>query len=217
MNKPVIRRILIGIVIFLVAIIAMQFIRSAIISFEKKSAHEEVQKLVEHDLSFSWDSMDDDLLRITEMIDTKHLSNADLGRLYERASLIYMQKGEIMTYYRYLGYALYYLERSDDKDYTINVYLDLANFFLNNYTTGAAESMMEEAKVIEDFEDIKSLQIKSYAYRMLGIMAISHEDYDTATKYLAKAQELVEEWLVINQGDLILMWNTQKLCKLPPL
>jgi hypothetical protein len=32
-----------------------------------------------------------------------------------------------------------------------------------------------------------------------------------------KAQELVEEWLVINQGDLILMWNTQKLCKLPPL
>ena len=32
-----------------------------------------------------------------------------------------------------------------------------------------------------------------------------------------RAQELVEEWLKINQGSLQEMWNTQKLGKLPPL
>lgn len=32
-----------------------------------------------------------------------------------------------------------------------------------------------------------------------------------------KAQELVEEWMAINQSNLILMWDTQKLGKLPPL
>lgn len=32
-----------------------------------------------------------------------------------------------------------------------------------------------------------------------------------------KAQELVEEWLNVNQGKLQAMWDLQKLEKLPPL
>jgi len=74
--------------------------------------------------------MDEELQYINKWTDGGHFTNEDLGRIYERASLIYMQKGETLSYYRYLGYALYYLERSTEKDYTINVYLDLANFFL---------------------------------------------------------------------------------------
>lgn len=32
-----------------------------------------------------------------------------------------------------------------------------------------------------------------------------------------KAQELVEEWLVTNQSELLKMWNEQNIKKLPPL
>lgn len=32
-----------------------------------------------------------------------------------------------------------------------------------------------------------------------------------------KAQELIKEWLSIHQADLLEMWNSQKLRKLPPL
>ena len=32
-----------------------------------------------------------------------------------------------------------------------------------------------------------------------------------------KAQELVNEWLINNQPELLEMWNTQNLHKLPPL
>ena len=32
-----------------------------------------------------------------------------------------------------------------------------------------------------------------------------------------KAQQLVLEWLQIHQKELIEMWETQKICKLPPL
>ena len=32
-----------------------------------------------------------------------------------------------------------------------------------------------------------------------------------------KAQNLVEEWLQINEDKLQTMWNTQKIVKLPPL
>ena len=33
----------------------------------------------------------------------------------------------------------------------------------------------------------------------------------------SKAQELVEEWLSINEEKLQTMWDTQKIAKLPPL
>lgn len=33
----------------------------------------------------------------------------------------------------------------------------------------------------------------------------------------SKAQELVEEWLSINEENLQTMWDTQKIVKLPPL
>ena len=32
-----------------------------------------------------------------------------------------------------------------------------------------------------------------------------------------KAQELVEEWLIINETQLQSMWDSQKIIKLPPL
>jgi len=32
-----------------------------------------------------------------------------------------------------------------------------------------------------------------------------------------KAQELVVEWMAVHQSSLLLMWETQKLGKLPPL
>lgn len=192
MDKRTARKIIFGILAFTAAMIIAQFIYYANIYIEKKSNHEKVVKIVNEDLMFSWDTLDDELNYINELLDTRHYSNEDKGRLYERASLIYMQKGETMTYYRYLGYALYYLERSDDKDYTVNIYLDIANFFLNNYTGDAAKNMIDHAMEVRDFDDIEDLQIRSYAFRMLGIVAIFNEDYSAAEEYLTKAQELVD-------------------------
>lgn len=33
----------------------------------------------------------------------------------------------------------------------------------------------------------------------------------------SKAQELVMEWMKLHQNELLVMWNSQNLCKLPPL
>jgi len=52
--------------------------------------------------------------------------------------------------------------------------------------------MMDAALSVEDFDDISNLQVKSYAFRMLGIMNILDEDYDSAEKNLDKAQEILD-------------------------
>ena len=193
MNKSFNRKVIIGVILVIAALCFVQSLYHVDIYFEKKSNHEKVTELINNDLVFSWDTMDDELSQILDWIDTGHFYNGDLGRLYERASLIYMQKGETMSYYRYLGYALFYLEQSDDKDYTVNIYLDLANFFLNNYDMNSAKNMVDSAIEIEDFDAIDSLQIKSYAYRMLGMMAILDENYSMAEEYLNKSQDTVDQ------------------------
>ncbi|MCR5197083.1 MAG: diguanylate cyclase [Pseudobutyrivibrio sp.] len=193
MIKKLLKRMIISLVLTIVALIIAQSIMSAKIYFEKQSNHEKVIKYVTEDLSFTSDSLERDVAEINRWLDKGHFKNEDAGRLYERASLIYMQLGEEMTYYRYLGYALYYLERSPEKDYTVNIYLDLANFHLNNYAYDSAREMTSRAQQVEDFHDIQSIQIKSYAFRMLGIMAINYGDYDKAEEYLNYSQELLNE------------------------
>ncbi|SDB24474.1 diguanylate cyclase (GGDEF) domain-containing protein [Pseudobutyrivibrio sp. YE44] len=192
MSRQAIKRIIQIIVFVLAALLLLQSLYFVAVKVEKGNNHEKVTKLINEDLKFSWDTMDSELALINDYIQNKHLTNADLGRLYERAALIYMQKGETMSYYRYLGYALYYLEKSDEKDYTINVYLDLANFFLNNYAYENAYAMMDKAQAIRPFDEIQSLQIKSYAYRMLGIMELQKLNYNEAETYFLDSQRILE-------------------------
>lgn len=191
MNKQTTHKILIGILLILAGLVLAQFIRDAYIYVERQANHERVEKLINKDLALKWDTIDVELEEINKLISEQAFFNADLGRLYERAALIYMEKGETMTYYRHLGYALYYLERSDEKDHTINIYLDIANFFLNNYTDNSARKVIEEAQKIKAFDDIEDLQIKSYAFRVLAMLAIQDNDYQAAEEYLNKSQEIV--------------------------
>ena len=170
MAKKNLKKILIGIASAIVLTLCAQLLYFGYVYIEKRTNHAKVLQLVDRDLTYEWDALDEQLSLTLDWIENRHLSNGDKGRLYERASLIYQQRGEEMTYYRYLGYALYYLEQSDEKDYTVNIYLDLANFYLNNFAYDSAPQMLKSAMEVEAFEEIESLQIKSYAYRIQGML-----------------------------------------------
>ena len=167
MTKSAIRKIIIYVSIFLTALILAQSIFYAKSYFEKKSNHEKVVQLLSDDHGLSGATLEE-AEKINSMITNDKFSDSDLGLLYEHAGLIYMQLGEEMTYYRYLGYALYYLEYSEEKDYTVNIYMDLANFHINNKAYNSAEEMIDRALEIEPIEEIENLQIKSYSYRTLA-------------------------------------------------
>ncbi len=193
MSKKLFKKIVIGMFLFVLALLLIQFAYYVKIQLEKQSNHKKVIQYVTNDLSYATDSLELEADYINNWLESGHFTNADTGRLYERASLIYMQLGENMTYYRYLGYALYYLEQSSEKDYTVNIYLDLANFHYNNYAFEDAKKMIVAAQNVESFYKIKTIQIKSYAYRMLGIMAINDGEYDKAEEYLLESQEIVTQ------------------------
>ena len=183
------------IIIITTLVIAVLFLGQLVyyghISYQKKINHEKVQELIDNQITLTRDNLNEQLELIQEWIDTKHLSNEDLGHLYERASLIYQQQGAEMTYYRYLGYALYYLENSDDKDYTVNIYLDLANFYINNFSYNHALEMLNKAASIKNFDELDNLQVKSYAYRMQAILEAVAGNNEEAEKLLNKSLEVI--------------------------
>ncbi len=183
------------IIIITTLVIAVLFLGQLVyyghISYQKKINHEKVQELIDNQITLTRDNLNEQLELIQEWIDTKHLSNEDLGHLYERASLIYQQQGAEMTYYRYLGYALYYLENSDDKNYTVNIYLDLANFYINNFSYNHALEMLNKAASIKNFDELDNLQVKSYAYRMQAILEAVAGNNEEAEKLLNKSLEVI--------------------------
>ena len=193
MQKKLIKRILIAYLAILAAICLLQLSYHVNLQIERVTNHQTVEKLLNKDWEYVWAHMDENLEEINKLTKARSLNPADAGELYERAALIYYNKGDTVNYFQNLGYALYYLKQSDDYDHTINVYLDLANFFLNNYSNEEAMAMFEAAQKVRPFEELEDIQVKSYAYRMLGIMSILKLEYNDAETYFNKSLRLLEE------------------------
>ena len=170
----------------------MQLIYVAKIHIEKIANHNKLDTILSKDLAYSWDTMDEQLVALEDIARHDQLFKDDAGMLYERTALIYLQKGDTISYYKNLGYALYYLNESDD-DVAVNIYLDLANFYLNNYSFDFAQEMLDKASAIKPTEEIKSPKIKSYAYRMQGIMNIMKYNYNEAETAIMNSQRVLEK------------------------
>lgn len=192
MTKSTIQKILITTFIIVVALILGQSVYYAKNFFDKKTNHEKVLEVLSENNHLSGVSLEDEVENIDAMISKGVYNETDLGLLYEQAGLIYNQLGEEMTYYRYLGYALYYLEQSDEKDYTVNIYLDLACLHINNHAYPSAEEMLSRARDIEPFEEISNVSIKSYAYRVLALLDTDKKNYTQAIEYLNKSQGYID-------------------------
>lgn len=193
MSKALIKKIFIVYFAAVAAIVILQLVYYANIHFEKITNHQQVELILNKDLKYKWDTRNEELAEIEELLAKGSLTNEDFGRLYERAAMIHYSNNNNMTYFKYMGYALYYLDHSNEKDYTINIYLDLANFFLNNYANDEAEKMLEFAQSVRSFDEIENPQIKSYAYRMLGITSILNLEYNEAETYFNNSLRVISE------------------------
>ncbi len=183
--------------LFYLIILAFLFlIQIAYVGYVKvseNSNHKKVESILDKRLKYSWDEKDQILEEINNLLVNEHLSDEDKGRLYERAGIIYFNQGETTTYFKNLGYTLYFLENSEEYDFSINVYLDLANFYLNNYDYDSAEAVIAKAQELRPFDEIENVQIKSYAYRIMGITSFLRYHFNDAETYLNQSIRFLDE------------------------
>ena len=192
MTKSSLKKFIIIILVLLAALVIVQSIFIAKKRFIQKANHEEVMELLTKNPNSFSHPLKDYVENINSMISNNTYYDSDLGLLYAYAGGIYDELGEEMTYYRYLGYALYYLESSNEKDYTVNIYLKLASDYICNHDYLSAKEALDKAREIEPFEDISDISIKINAYQIAAMLETNRQNYDSAEAYLEKSQECID-------------------------
>ena len=171
-KKAVVKKIIM--VILLVAAVAAAFF-FLVRPYKKtvaKRTHESIVSYIDVNLSYEEDSYDKYISEITELMELPYITDYDKGHLYERIAQIYKFKGDTISFYHSLGNALYYLNKSEDKSIAVNIYEDIANYYLTDCNLDQAKLYANKAIETCPLEEIQDPQVRSYAYRMQAILLI---------------------------------------------
>ena len=183
-RRTVVKKIIIVIsMIITVTVVCLLLVRPYKKSVAQRT-HERIVSYIDNDLSFEEESYDKYISDISQLIELPYITNYDKGHLYERMAQIYKFRGDTINFYHTLGNALYYLDKSEDKSIAVNIYEDIAIYYLTDCNIEQAKVYVNKAVSLCPLEEIKDPQVRSYAYRMQAIMMILDGKLDEAEQML---------------------------------
>ena len=183
-RRAVLKRIII--VISVIAVLTAVFFL-IMIPYKKsvaKRTHERINYYIDNELSYEEDSYGKYIIEVNQLLKLPYITDYDKGHLYERLAQIYKFQEDTLSFYHALGNALYYLNKAEDKSIAVNIYEDIANYYLTDCNLEQAKIYVNKASEICPSEDIQDPQVKSYAYRMQAIMMIHDGNLDEARKLI---------------------------------
>ena len=155
--------------------------------------HERIVSYIDNDLSYEEESYDKYITDITQLMELPYITDYDKGHLYERIAQIYKFRGDTINFYHTLGSALYYLDRSEDKSIAVNIYEDIAIYYLTDCNIEQAKVYVNKALALCPLEDIQDPQVRSYAYRMQAIMMIHDGKLDDAKQMMDVSTSILSD------------------------
>jgi diguanylate cyclase (GGDEF)-like protein len=155
--------------------------------------HERIISYIDNDLSFEEESYDKYISEISQLIELPYITDYDKGHLYERMAQIYKFRGDTINFYHTLGNALYYLDKSEDKSIAVNIYEDIAIYYLTDCNIEQAKVYVNKAVSLCPLEEIQDPQVRSYAYRMQAIMMILDGKLDEAKQMIDISTSIISE------------------------
>ncbi|MCR5000643.1 MAG: GGDEF domain-containing protein [Lachnospiraceae bacterium] len=159
----------------------------------RERTHEQVSAYINEALQYNESEFDAYIEQINELIGLPHISDSDKGHLYERKAQIYKFRGDTLNFYHTMGNALYYLEKGGNKSIAVNIYEDIANYYISECNYEQAENIIRNVYSICPINDIDDPQVKSYAYRMEAILARHSGDLKSAISYMDESDRITAE------------------------
>ena len=160
--------------------------------YRLKKNHKEVREYVESQLNYDPETIDEQLSTMQMWMENKYLYPEDYGMVYERASNIYKFRDDYANYARCFGYAIYYLEQSSDVDYTVNLELDLAMFYVVNNNYDLAREVVDRVLANIDVDNLQRPQVRSYLERFKGMLDAKEGNYDQAAEQILLAEKIMD-------------------------
>ncbi len=158
-----------------------------------EATHTQVENYINQDLQYAPELYDQQLQELLDMADLMYINDSDKGHIYERAAQIYKFKEDTAEFYHFMGKALYHLEKGGNKSIAVNIYEDIANYYISESNYEQAREMLEKAHSICGIEEIDDPQVRSYAYRMESVMARHDDDFDKASDYISRSNEVLRD------------------------
>ncbi|MCR5291611.1 MAG: hypothetical protein K6E28_01825, partial [Eubacterium sp.] len=134
------KKIIIAITLVLAAIAAWYLVYTRIYSESVRArTHERVSSYINEDLQYNESEYDAYLEQLNELIALPHISDSDKGHVYERMAQIYKFRNDTLSFYHTMGNALYYLEKGSNRSIAVNIYEDIANYYISDCNYDEAE------------------------------------------------------------------------------
>ena len=193
MKNSRIAKIIIMIVSVLAAMIVIDFVYTRYYRESAKArTHEQVESYINETLQYNESDYDNYLADMRALIALPHISDSDKGHVYERMAQIYKFKNDTLNFYHTMGNALYYLEKAGNKSVAVNIYEDIANYYVSECNYDQAENIMQNVYAICPINEIDDPQVKSYAYRMEAILARESGDLNAAMSFIEESNKILE-------------------------
>lgn len=212
MKKPKLMQV--GIAVMIIAMITVTCLlayNSYYIKRSEQKAHERIDRYINSDLSYEEAAYEEEIQVLSELSAMPYVSDSDRGHVYERLAQIYKFKDDTLSFYHTMGSALYYLEKSENTSIAVNIYEDIANYYITDNNYAQAEKILEKAYEVSPIEDISDPQVRSYAYRMQAIIFRHKGEFEKARRQIDLSTRIVNDnpdtfwygsYLVINDAVL---------------
>lgn len=195
MKKTDSKKIIIAITLILAAIIVWYLVYTLIYRESVRArTHERVSTYINEDLQYNESEYDTYLETLNELIALPHISDSDKGHVYERMAQIYKFKNDTLSFYHTMGNALYYLEKGSNRSIAVNIYEDIANYYISDCNYEEAQKTIQNVYSICPIGEIEDPQVRSYAYRMEAILARHRGDLGSAMDDIEESDRIAEEY-----------------------
>ncbi|MCR4807115.1 MAG: GGDEF domain-containing protein [Lachnospiraceae bacterium] len=175
--------------IVVIRFVYVRFFRTA----AEQRTHERINSYIDEELQYDESLYDQEIEDLNGLLELSYISDADKGHVYERLAQIYKFRNDTLLFYHTLGNALYYLERGGNKSVAVNIYEDIANYYITDNNFPQAEKILATAYEVCPIEDIPDKQVKSYALRMQAIVLRHDGDTGGARKCINESSDIARE------------------------
>ena len=131
-------------------------------------------------LMYAKDSYEHDLRLLLPLLDLRHLSEGQLAQIYLLVTTLHYSAGNMDSYFKDVGKALFYSKRTNNTDSTIYLYANMAKYFLEINGDQEAFDIINEAASFGSFYECSNVLTRIHIFQVYSAYLLHIRDYDRA-------------------------------------
>ena len=179
--------------LIILSLFVLNFSYRIIKSFYDKSVVAKNQTVIDNAinrLQYKKEAHEQDLRLMLPLLDLKHLSDGQLSQIYLLVTTLHYSAGDMTSYFKDIGKALFYCKKTNNTDSTIYLYANMAKYFLEVCGDQEAYDIINEAASFGSFYECSNVLTRIQIFQVYSAYLLHIRDYDRA---LLAAHQIISD------------------------